>query len=98
MELLQLNTRCCAVDLNLDSLERMYRPSARALSLVNNGRGGVQGEYRREKVEKVKLGWDSQLGLSRTRTKSIECGLTSSSSDDEEQDSPPVVKPRGTQK
>ncbi len=78
----------------------MYRPSARALSLVSGGRGGVQVEYRWEKVEKAKPG-DSQLGLSRTRTGSIEDNLTSSPSDngdDEVEDSPPVVNPRGMKK
>ncbi len=78
----------------------MYRPSARALSLVSGGRGGVQGEYRWEKVEKTKPG-DLQLGLSRTRTESIEDNLTSNPSDnddEEEEDSPPVVNPRGMKK
>ncbi len=78
----------------------MYRPSARALSLVSGGIGGVQSKYQWEEIEKMKPG-GSQLGLSRTRTESIEDNLTSSPSDnggDDEEDGPPVVNPRGMKK
>ncbi len=98
MELLQFNVRGWAIDLSWDRLERMYRPSARALSLVNNGgRGGVQGEYRWEKVERTKSN-DLPLGWPRTSTESFEYGLACSSSDDEGEDSPPVVNHRGMKK